>query len=1161
MVKGNNPLTGLINIRGFMPFVTAAFINAFVDLGHKILIQNTLFKTYDGQQQIIYTAIVNALILLPFIFLFSPAGFLSDKYPKNRIMIVTAWFDVMCTLLITLFYYLGWFWAAYIMTFILGILAALYSPAKYGYIRELVGKEKLAPANGVIQAVTTIAILSGIFVFSFMFEGVLAGMGYDNKSELLRIIAPIGWALVGVSVVELIMVYRVPRTLETDKELKFNTQEYFSGRYLRANISAVTRNEVILLSIIGLATFWAISQVVVAAFPAFAKETMLITNTVVIQGMLACAGLGIMIGSLYAGRVSGNYIETGLIPLGALGIALALLIMPGLASVPLQMLNFLFWGAMGGMLIIPLNALIQFHAREHEAGRVLAGNNFFQNIAMLSFLGLTVLFALAGLSARGLFQILLAVAIGGALYTIYKLPQSLIRYLVSAIIGHKYRLQVIGLNNIPERGGVLLLGNHISWIDWAIVQMATPRHVHFVMIRNIYERWYLKWFLDFFEVIPISGGASRSALEKTREYLDQGRVVCLFPEGSISRSGHLGEFQRGYEKAAAGANAVIIPFYIHGLWGSWFSRSSEKLKTLRSTGMRKEIIVAFGQPLPITSRAEELKQRIFDLSLDSWEVYSRTHNPLAWEWIATAKRNASDLAIADSSGHPLTNLHLLVAVLCLSRSIEKHSSDQNIGLLLPTSSAGIIANLAVLLRGRTVVNLNYTSSREALTASVTSAGIKHIYTSRKFVEKLAQRDLDPSAVFSISQIHYLEDLVQGITPQYKLFMLLLARLLPAWTLRMLFCKRVDIETPAAILFSSGSEGVPKGVMLSHRNIMSNLKQVSDVLNMEDTDIIMGTLPLFHAFGLTVTTLMPLIEGIPIITHPDPTDTLNIAKAIARYRVTLLFGTATFLRLYLKNTRLHPLMLESLRAVVAGAEKLPREIREGFKLKFNKDIYEGYGATETTPVASCNVPDCLDINSWELHVGNKFGTVGMPLPGTSFRIVDHLTLEKLPTGADGLVLIGGTQVMLGYLDNPDKTREAIIEIDGRRWYKTGDKGHLDADGFLTIVDRYSRFAKLGGEMISLTAVEEQVRTVLHQADLELVAISVPDEKKGEQIILLTSGDLDYDSLKAALLATGCNPLMIPSRVVRVEAVPKLGSGKTDFATAKVLLLQTLSLMRA
>lgn len=313
---------------------------------------------------------------------------------------------------------------------------------------------------------------------------------------------------------------------------------------------------------------------------------------------------------------------------------------------------------------------------------------------------------------------------------------------------------------------------------------------------------------------------------------------------------------------------------------------------------------------------------------------------------------------------------------------------------------------------------------------------------------------------------------------------------------------------------------------------------------------MATLPLFHAFGLTVTTFMPLVEGIPMICHPDPTDTLKVAKAIAKHQASVLCGTSTFLRLYTRNKRVHPLMLESLRIVVAGAERLAPDVRDAFTLKFGKPIYEGYGTTETTPVASVNLPDRIDTTFWKLQVGGKPGTVGMPLPGTCFRIVDPATFDLLGSGEDGLILIGGVQVMKGYLDDPGRTAEAIVELDGQRWYKTGDKGHLDEDGFLTIVDRYSRFAKLGGEMVSLGLVEQQARGVLGD-EADLVAVSLPDGQKGEQIVLLTTVATTEKELREGLLAAGANPLSIPARVFVVDAVPVLGSGKPDFGNAKRL----------
>lgn len=1148
----------LFKIRGFWAFLFMVFLNAFVDLGHKITIQNTLYKSYDGNDLIILTAIVNGLILLPFVLLITPAGFCSDKYPKNKVMRISAWIAVALTSLITLFYYLGWFWMAFAMTFMLAVQSAIYSPAKFGYIKEMVGKEKLAQANGFVQAITTIAILAGILVFTIIFETLLQGTSFIDKSYIIQHIHVIGWFLVGFSILELVMAYRLPQHQEIDEDMQFDYSAYNQLTYLKENLRVISNREVIWLSIVGLSIFWAISQVMLAAFPSYAKESMGIMNTIIVQGTMAAAGLGIMIGSIIAGRVSRNHIETGLIPVGSLGIAFCLLILPFLENSYLQAANFLLWGIMGGMLIIPLNALIQFHAGEDETGRVLAGNNFVQNNVMLAFLGLTVVFSLAGIKSIGLFNILMVVALAGTVYTVYKLPQSLIRFMISVLMGQKYRLQVLGLNNLPESGGVLMLGNHISWIDWAIIQMASPRPIRFVMIRNIYERWYLKWLLDIFNVIPISAGASKNALQKVNESLANGEVVCLFPEGTISRTGQLAEFQAGYERAVEGLDnsVVILPFYIRGLWGSFFSRSSEKLKNLRSTSIKRDIIVNFGESLPINTEANVLKQHVFDLSIESWERYTESLEPIAASFIDTAKRNLDELVAADSVTGSLNGGRFLTATIQFSKLIRTHCKSKNVGILLPSSNAGAIINIAALMTGKTVVNINYTSSINAISASIERAGISHIITSEKFLQKLEKKGIDLNTLDTKAEFLALENLKEEISKPASIFTLGLVNILPASILKFIYCKKIDINNPAAILFSSGSEGTPKGVMLSHKNIMANLKQISDMLNTEDKDVIMNSLPLFHAFGLTVTTFMPLIEGMPMISHPDPTDALNISKAIAKYRATIFCGTSTFLRLYTKNKRIHPLMLDSLRIVVAGAEKLSPDVREAFKLKFNKDIYEGYGATETTPVASVNIPDTLDTHYWQVQSGNKLGTVGMPLPGSSFRIVDPESMQELPAGEDGLILIGGIQVMLGYLKDQAKTDEVITYIDGKRWYKTGDKGHLDESGFLTIVDRYSRFAKLGGEMISLTAVDESIRNAAQNPEMEIVTVNLPDEKKGERIVLLVSENIELDELKRMLLDNNVNPLMIPSEIKRVDEIPKLGSGKTDFKQARSLALEEL-----
>lgn len=1137
--------------KGFIAFICMAFINAFVDLGHKIIIQNTLFKAYDGDVQIALTAIVNGLILLPYILLFTPSGFLSDKYPKNRVMKFTAWGAVFITLLITLCYYLGLFIPAFALTFVLALQSAFYSPAKYGYIKELVGANNLSEGNAWIQAVTMIAILSGIVVFSLLFEIRIEGAIQMSPEESVQRSAPLGWLLVGGSLIELLLAYKLPQLQETDKNAHFDKAAYVSGKTLKSNLSMLRGKRAIWLSIFGLALFWSISQVMLAVFPAFAEDHLGQHNTFVIQGVMALAGIGIMIGSTLAGRWSKHYINVGLIPVGAVGVAIGLILLPQMGSIALQTFIFMGIGLFGALMCVPLNALIQFHASEHEMGKVLAGNNFIQNILMLSFLVATVMCAWIGIDSYWQLILLSVIGIGGAVFAVKALPQAFIRLLVMFMFKRKYNLQVLGFENLPEDGqGTLLLGNHISWLDWAMIQIACPRHIHFVMERSIYERWYLRWFLDIYKVIPISRGTSRQALAKVNELLSAGEVVCLFPEGAISHIGQLGEFKRGFERACEGATGSIVPFYLRGLWGSRFSRSTDKMKTIRSTGSKRDVIVAFGEPLPIYSSAADVKKKVFELSIHTWEKHTQTLETLPNAFIRTMKNSSSGYAIADVDGEPLSQKKLLTACALFSKRLRK-TQGQNIGLLIPTSSAGAIANMSALMAGKTVVNINFTAAESSVNSALEQAEVKTILTAHKFVTKLKARGINPESWFAGRDVIYMEDVKAGISKVEAITTLLTTAILPTFILQKVLCKSADIEDTAAILFSSGSEGEPKGVMLSHRNIMANLKQTSDVLNVRGDDCIMATLPLFHAFGLTVTCFMPLIEDMLVVCHPDPTDAAKIGKGVARYKATLMCATSTFLRMYTRSKKVLPMMFGSLRAVVAGAEKLDQTVRDSFETKFHVSVIEGYGSTETTPVASTNLPDYLDTDWWHVQVGNKPGTVGMALPGSTFRIVDPDTLEELPVGEDGLILIGGTQIMQGYLNQPEKTQSVVVEIDGLRWYKSGDKGHLDEDGFLTIVDRYSRFAKIGGEMVSLSQVESAVRNILQEPELPMVAINLPDSKKGEKVILLVQTEGNTESMRQQLIDGGMAALSLPAEIYSVSEVPVLGSGKTDFFNAKIL----------
>jgi len=1142
----------LFSISGFGIYVAIVFLNAMTDLGHKIVLQNTLFKTFEGSELIWLTALVNALILLPFILLFTPAGFLSDKYPKTRIIQTASLAAVGITLGITASYYLGWFYAAFALTFVLAAQSAIYSPAKYGLIKEMVGSGALARANALVQAVTVVAILLGALLYSVGFEALYAG---ETPDAILRHIAPIGWVLVAASVLEWRLAVRLARLHRGETGMqRFDAAAYRSLRSLRANLAALREHEAVWLSIVGLAVLWGVAQLTVAIFGEHLKTTLGITDTVTAQGLLALSGVGMIAGSLFAGRMSRNYIETGLIPVGSVGVALSLWLLPAQTTLFGMGAVLTAFGFFAGLVLVPLNALIQYFTPEEKLGTVLAGNNFVQNVGMLLFLAVAVLAALSGATSGPLFAFAGAVAFTAALYTLYKLPQSLVRYLVRVLVRLRYRIDVEGLERIPLDKGVLLLGNHISFLDWAILQIAHPGRIRFVMERSYYEKPLLRPFLDFFGVIPISARGSKRALEQVTEALKRGDTVALFPEGHITRNGHLGEFLRGFEKACEGVDedkAVIVPFYLRGLWEDTFSHASGKLK--RSG--RKDIGVSFGAPMSVHATAPEVKRAVFELSVRSWEHYAMRLPSLQEAWLAQLCEARGAFCIADSTGAELSRARFAAGVFAFRGLLSRELGPaRRVGVVLPTTAAGAIGNMALLSLDRTVVNLNYSAGTDALRYAVEATGMDTVLTSERFLTRLKAKGFDIAEAFEGVRVVTMESLKEKLFKPKALLYLAAAKWLPRRVLQALFIRTPrDTDETAAILFSSGSEGKPKGVMLSHRNMMGNIKQTVTVLNPNDEDVMLGTLPIFHSFGLTVTTLLPLVEGIPVVCHPDPTDGFGIGKLAATYRATMLFATATFLRLYTRNRKLHPLMFEHLRMVVAGAEKLPEKVREAFKAKFAKEVYEGYGATETTPVAAVNLPDVLLPDTWRVQKGNKPGTVGLPVPGSTVRIVDPETFETLEMGEEGMVLIGGTQIMKGYLNDPEKTAAVIKHIDGMRWYVTGDKGKLDEEGFLTIVDRYSRFAKIGGEMVSLGMVEEAL-SGLFSPEERFALAAVPDEKKGEAIVLLYEGERALEEVMEAMGTLHLNPLYLPSKAYKVDAVPVLGTGKTDLKGVKALALE-------
>ncbi|HJE03081.1 MAG TPA: AMP-binding protein, partial [Aliarcobacter thereius] len=408
-------------------------------------------------------------------------------------------------------------------------------------------------------------------------------------------------------------------------------------------------------------------------------------------------------------------------------------------------------------------------------------------------------------------------------------------------------------------------------------------------------------------------------------------------------------------------------------------------------------------------------------------------------------------------------------------------------------------------------------------------------------------------VFEDIDLILLEDERANISKLKSLFIFFSISFLPTFISKIFYLRKTKKDDTSIILFSSGSEGIPKGIELSGENILGNAEQIANILNVNEDDVILASLPLFHAFGIVVTTYLPLIEGIKCVAVADPTDGLSVAKMTSKHKATFMCGTSTFFRLYTRNKKIHPLMFDSLRIVIAGAEKLRDDVRFEFKKRFGKDILEGYGTTETSPVACCNLPDKIS-ETFDVQIGQKIGTVGMAIPGTDIKIVDPDNFKELNVDEEGMILISGIQVMKGYLNDEEKTKSVLKTIKGRTYYITGDKGKLDSDGFLTIVDRYSRFAKIAGEMISLGLVEEKISTIIDDSNIDIMALSTEDEKKGEKIILLiTNVNEEFiKELKEKIIRDFDNKLAIPETIKIIEDIPKLGSGKRDYESAKSLI---------
>ncbi len=718
---------------------------------------------------------------------------------------------------------------------------------------------------------------------------------------------------------------------------------------------------------------------------------------------------------------------------------------------------------------------------------------------------------------------------------------------VGTVLGHFiYRVSAHGQERLPA-GGFLLLPNHLTWVDAIVLQLACPRPIRFVMYDDIYNLRLLNPVFRAFGALPISPRKAKDAVRAASEAIMAGEIVCIFPEGELSRSGMLLRLKRGYELIAKAAKCPVVPVWADNLWGSIFSFKGGKYFFKWPNRFPYPVTIAFGEPIaPEQADIATVRERFLELGEFCYQQQSELRGHLGDACLRGLKKHQFDIGVVDGMDHStLSRGSLLAAAIALSRYVRRECPRHRVAIVLPPGKAALIANLAVLLADKVPVNLNFTAGTVAITSSIAQAEIQHCLTAHAFVKRLADFPWPAHTIF-------LDDILPPMKPRIIAWRAAVL-LAPAWLLGRALCvPRVGDRREAFLLFTSGSSGAPKGVALTHRNLIANVQQFALMLDLERGDSVLGSLPFFHSFGATVTVLFPMLQPVAVVTYPNPLEISKLAALIERYKISLVVTTPTFLRGYLRKAE--PPQLASLKLLVTGAEKLPDDLRIAFEVRFKMRVLQGYGLTETSPVAAVNLPEPKASSPNDaVQPSSRDGSIGKLAPGVAAQIRDPETGVRLSLHASGMLWLRGPNVFEGYLDDPARTAEVIV--DG--WFKTGDLARFDEDGFCFIEGRLARFSKIGGEMVPHETVETRIVETLGlggESERVCAITAIPDEAKGEALVLLTTRDFDSADLRKKLADAGTANLWIPRIIKKVDAIPVLGTGKLDLKRCKELAAQ-------
>lgn len=1133
----------LLKTERFFPLLISQTLGALNDnLFKSALVTFFTYKIYehatDKMQSIAIVA--TAILLLPMLLFSSLAGQLGDKHEYVKLIQRIKLAEVAIAILAGVSVYLKSVPLAIAVLFFLGVRSAFYSPLKSALLPEKLVESELIEGNSLLEVSRFAAILTGMAMGGFF---VLLPHGASYVPLVMLFIAAGGYYASR----------KIPPSRYENPDLKLNwniISETLNHIQLLRNQQAQTY-----LIMLGIAWFWLVSGSFIAGFSSYAK-IILGANAQVIALFLIVFSFGLSMGALLCNklRLLQGKVHATYVPFGVLGMGVFIFDLyfqnrhADIATVEFIhtyafLSNSHHWRVFfdlfclaicAGLYTIPLYALLQKSSRPERRARCIATSNAMNAAFMFVGVGFTTLMTHLGFSILSVLLLIAIANLAVALYVCKLIPDAMLKSFVRWSLTLLYRVEVKGIEHYHAAGErAVIIANHASFLDGALLAAFLPEKVTFAMTANAVKEWWIRLFLklvDAYLLDPLNPLQAKSLIE----FIRTGKKCVIFPEGRVTVTGAIMKVYEAPALIADKSKATLLPLFIEGAQHSIFSR----LKGKTDIRWFPKITITIFPPQTFDKlvsekgriRRQKMGYILYDMMTEMMFKTRQTQDTLYQALLsAKAAHGRGHVICEDIERKPLSYQKFILRCIILGRYFSKITKPQDrVGIMLPNSVATAALFFGLQAFSRVPAMLNYSTGPKNLLSACEIANIKRVYTSQKFIEKGNLYHLTEALSAAGIEVCYLEDLRAEITVFRKLFAMLVSQFprfyYEKWVHRK---QRLDPHSPAVLLFTSGSEGVPKGVVLSHANILANRLQMASKIDFTPNDTVFNAMPVFHSFGLTGGMMLPFLLGIRVFFYPSPLHYRIVPEMVYDTNATLLFGTDTFLSNYAKYA--HPYDFYSVRYIFSGAERLRDETRAIWSEKFGLRIFEGYGATETSPVLSSNTP---------MH--NKAHTVGRLMPGIEYRLREYPGIKE---GKE--LLVKGPNIMLGYLKH-DSLGKLIPPNDG--WYETGDIVDIDDEGFISIKGRAKRFAKVAGEMVSLAAVEAYLQQLWPNA--YHAAVNLPDPKKGEQIILVTNyAAAKRDEIIAFVRKQGIAEIAIPKKIIFAEAFPILASGKIDYVTAK------------